>query len=251
MNLTAIGGGISRIRTKGAARRETLYDLLNGYVTTEGTIEPRPGTPRVALLPEGTKGLVGHDGQLHVFAHEALDDPLPEGFVVHVIAHPNAVADDPDYALAKIHFAEPFMRFLYVVAEFGNGDTYHFWLQLTGEWEAERIYRAGDIVEPTTPNGIAYRALRSEPANPAWAASVPRAIGDRIEPTEYNGYYYEVIDTIGAAPASGKTEPVWPTVEGAEVSEDAEGVIDTAPEVTYPTDVPVNDPRYNYRKYLG
>lgn len=247
MNLTAIGGGISRIRTKGVARRDTLYDLINGYVTTDGTIESRPGTVRDATLPAGTKGLTAHEGQLHVFASAVLEDPLPEGYVLHVITHPDAVAGDPDFELAKIHFAEPFMSFLYVVAEFANGDTYHFWLQTAGAWEASRVYMAGDIIEPTTPNGIAYRALRSDPPNPAWAPNVPRAIGDRIEPTEYNGFYYEVTDTIGASPASGSTEPAWPTSEGAEVAEDTEGVTDQQATVSYPgVDVPVNTNRYNY-----
>ncbi len=247
MNLTAIGGGISRIRTKGVARRDTLYDLLNGYVTSEGTIESRPGTVRHATLPTGTKGLAAHEGALHVFASEVPVDPLPEGFVLHVLAHPNAEPDDPDYDLARIHFAQPFMGFLYVAAEFANGDCYHFWLQSTGEWEAERVYMANDLVEPTDPNGIAYRPLRSDSPNPAWSPNAPRTVGDRIEPTEYNGYYYEVIDTIGGAPASGDTEPAWPAVEGAQIAEDTEGVSSETPQVSEPaTDVPVNDDRYNY-----
>lgn len=247
MNLTAIGGGIARGRIKGVARRDTLYDLLNGYVTSEGTVACRPGTTRVAQLPAGTKGLTAHEGVLHVFAHEIPEDEIPDGFVLHVIAHPNAVPDDSDFELAKIHFAEPFMGFLYVAAEFGNGDVYHFWLQSLGAWEASRVYRAGDIVEPTTPNGIAYRAVRMGAAYPAWAASVPRAENDRIEPTEYNGYYFQVIDTIGASPASGIVEPTWPTTEGAQISEDTEGVDDAVPTVSYPgVDVPVNTDRYTY-----
>ena len=36
--LTTIKSGINRLRTKGGARADTLYDLLNGYVTEAGTV---------------------------------------------------------------------------------------------------------------------------------------------------------------------------------------------------------------------
>lgn len=246
MNLTAIGGGITRLRTKGVPRRDTLYDLVNGFVTSDGTIEVRPGTVRHATLPAGTKGLTAHDGQLHVFAHEVPADPLPDGYVVHVISHPDAEPDDPDYELAEIHFAEAFMGFLYVAAEFANGDTYHFWLQTTGAWQANTVYDLGAVVEPTVATGIAYRALRMGAAYPSWAPNVPRAVGDRIEPTEYNGYYYEVVDTIGTAPASGTVEPDWVQIEGAQVIEDIEGVTGETAQATEPPAVliPFNIERY-------
>ena len=42
--LNALKAGISRLRTKGGPDPETLYDLVNGYVTQAGTVESRPGT---------------------------------------------------------------------------------------------------------------------------------------------------------------------------------------------------------------
>jgi hypothetical protein len=245
MNLTAVAGGLTRQRVKGAARRDTLYDLLNGYVTSEGTIVVRPGTVRSASVP-GTKGLTAFAGALHVFAHEVV--AVPAGYVLHVLSHPNAEPGDVsgDFAITEIHFAEPFMGFLYVAAEFGNGDVYHFWLQSLGAWQADHIYRAGDLVEPTVPTGIAYRAVRMGGAYPSWAPNVPRADGDFIEPTVYNNYYYEVVETIGASPASGTVEPTWPTTEGAQVVEDIEGVTGLAPGTTIPPfDVPLDAPRYS------
>ena len=42
--LTTAKGGINRLRDKGNASKDSLYDLLNGYVTQTNSIKPRPGT---------------------------------------------------------------------------------------------------------------------------------------------------------------------------------------------------------------
>lgn len=251
MNLTAIDGGIVRLRTKGGASPRSLYDLLNGYVTAARTVQVRPGTIRTASLPAGTKGLTAFDGELHVFSSSVI--VVPTGFVSHVLTHPeyfDGIASPGDYALAQIHFAEPFLGFLYVVAEFVNGDVYHFWLQSGGPWEANKIYRNGDIVEPTTPNGLAYQATRLSAPLPSWAANVPRADGDMIEPTTYNDYFYTVVDTVGANPASGATEPTWPEADGARVFEDTEGVLADGRGTTTPptTPTPTTDIRDRYER---
>lgn len=240
MNLTAVDGGIVRLRTKGAANPRTLYDCLNGFVTAARTVRVRPGTARVAQLPAGTKGLTAFDGALHVFAAESLT--VPAGFVLHVLSHPDA-DDDQIIALKEIHFAEPYLGFLYVVAEFVDASVYHFWLQSGGAWQANRVYRHGDIVEPTAANGIAYQATRLGSAHPSWAPGRPRSIGDVIEPTTFNNYYYTVVETIGANPISGATEPDWPQESGARVFEDTEGITDEEAGATEPpsTNVPTSE----------
>lgn len=230
--LTTVRGGINRLRTKGSAPNDSLYDLLNGYVTAAKTVVVRPGSFRVAQLPEETKGLVAFEGELHVFSDELVE--VPAGYVLHVIAHPNATTDVP-IAIEEINFAWPFMGYIYVSATFENGDTYHYWLQTGDEWQANTTYRFGDIVAPSTPNGFAFQAQRLTEPNVAWAPNVNRAIGDVIEPTVYNDFYYTVVDTEGANPRSGATEPVWPTADGAQVIEDADGSL-TAP--TTPTEMP-------------
>lgn len=219
--LQAIKGGISRLRTEGAARSDVLYDLLNGYVTAAQTVVVRPGTQRMAVLPSDTKGLCAFQGKLHTFSTtlQDLDDP----YVNHVITHP----EDSSLDLAKIHFAEPFMGFLYVVAEYVNGDVYHYWLQVGGEWQANTVYMFGAIVEPTTPNGLAYKATRLGSPNPVWTANTQRVEGDIVEPIVYNGYYFTVTEVDGDNPASGATEPAWPTSEGATV-EESETATDTS-----------------------
>lgn len=220
--LTVVKGGIDRLRTKGAALQDSLYDLLNGYVTERKTVVVRPGTFRDTALPAGTKGLTYFDGNLVVFAAQTV--AVPAGYKLYVITHPLAGATP--IAINKIYFAEPFMGFLYVVANFVGyiSDYYHFWLQEGAVWQANHTYKFGDIVAPSTPNGFAYQASRLGSANLKWAAGVQRALNDVIEPTEYNDFYYTAVSVQGTNPRSGSVEPEWPTEAGAQITEDADGL---------------------------
>ncbi len=221
--LTTVKGGINRQRTKGGALQDSLYDLVNGYISKSKTIVVRPGTARVYELPTNTagdgdtKGLMAFEGALHVFSHHEIS--VPDGVVLHVITNPTDVTSP----IAEINFAKPFMGFPYVVATFENGETWHFWLQSGDVWQADHAYKLGDIVAPSVPNGFAYQATRLLPASPPWAPNVQRAIGDVIEPTVFNNFKYTVVDTQGANPRSGTVEPTWPTDDGARINEDADG----------------------------
>jgi hypothetical protein len=55
----------------------------------------------------------------------------------------------------------------------------------------------------------------------------------------YNDFYYTVVDTQGTNPRSGSTEPTWPTEDGAQVFEDADGAADTPPSITETPDTSV------------
>ncbi len=244
--LTVIKGGISRLRVKGAAPPDVLYDLLNGYVTAEKTVRVRPGTFRRTVLPAITQGLVAFDGSRHVFASEPI--AVPTGYTLHVLVHPDFDGGTANpFTIQKIHFAAPFLGFLYVVAEFDVGDTgaesvFHYWLQSSGTWLADHVYKYGDVIEPTVPNGLAYQATRLGAPNISWAPRVPRTLGDVIEPTVYNDFFYTVVDTLGSNPASGTVEPVWPTADGARVSEDTDaGSAPPTVVTTPPTNQPGSD----------
>jgi hypothetical protein len=249
--LTTIRGGINRLRTKGGAKADILYDLLNGYVTEAGSVKVRPGTERDATLDPLTRGLCAFGGELHTFCHVAV--AVPEGYVLNILVHPEPTyqeyylgyADETAVPLEKIHFAEPFLGGLYVVAEFQDGATYHFWLQPGTEWQADTVYEAGDLVIPTTPNGLVFSASRFGDANPPWQPDEPRydGVGDAyaqsvVEPTEYNGFYYVCVETAGPNPRSALTEPVWPTFEGGTVIERT----DTGQPETAPIDSPTPPP---------
>lgn len=217
VQLNALKQGISRIRTKGGADPATLYDLVNGYVTIDGSVRSRPGTTKDVELPAGTKGLCAYNGGMVVFCHES-KTITDAGYTCETLTNPND-ASDP---IAEIHFAGPFLGYLYVVAEFESGDVFHYWLQGGETWAADTVYRSGDIVQPSTPNGLAYRASRMGSANPSWAPSVPRTVGDVVEPTVYNDYFYTVVEVNGTNPASGTLEPDWPTSDGAQVIENTD-----------------------------
>lgn len=248
--LTVLKGGINRLRDKGGARADWLYDLVNGYLTESGTVRVRPGTTRTETLDSATKGLVAFRGGFHVFSHGIVS--VPSGYTLHVLVSPESddTVDPPvTYTLTRIHFAKPMLGYLYVVAEFSNGGVWHYWLQQGTTWLASTMYKEGDLVQPTTPNGLAYAATRSGAPNPVWTAGKVRAVGDRVEPTVYNGFYYEVIDTAGATPASGEVEPEWPESAGATIEENTDTTPGTEPTpATDPGATPGSDvlDRYDY-----
>lgn len=245
--LTVLKGGISRLRAKGGARADSLYDLVNGHLTDEGTAIARPGTYRDYTLPVETRGLTYFNGGYHVFAAEVV--VVPAGFTLHVLVHPEFDPGEAVIPLKRIHFAEPMMGYLYVSAEFEDGTVRHYWLQNGTEWQANTMYREGDIVQPTVPNGIAFRATRYGPANPTWKAGTPRANGDIVEPTaeNTNGFYYTVVDTAGATPASGTVEPTWPAADGARVTESTDLTAEAqGADATDPTKTPGSDTTDRY-----
>lgn len=227
--LSTANAGMTRLRTKGNAAPATLYDCLNGYITLAGTIKPRPGTQTDIILPADTKGLTAHKCRLYVFSHIPQVTTNPDKYVVATLRHPV----DPTVPIQQIHFAAPFMGFLYVAAEFEDGNTWHYWLEELDEWSPNTDFQVGDRVFPSTENGYAYQATRPGSAYETWAANVERSVGDIVEPTVYNGYKYTVIGATGNNPASGAIEPDWPEESGAQVIEYAQGDDSTA--VTSPT----------------
>ena len=217
--LSTANAGMTRLRSKGNAAPNTLYDLLNGYITLSGTIKPRPGTQTDITLPAGTKGLVSHKCRLYTFSNVPTVTSNPDKYVVATLRHPI----DSTIALQQIHFAAPFMGFLYVAAEFTDGNTWHYWLEELDSWSASTDYFLGERVFPTTENGFAYQATRPGSPYPNWSADTQYAVNDIIEPSTYNGFKYTVIAATGTSPRSGSVEPDWPAEAGAQVIEYAEG----------------------------
>ena len=205
--------GINLLRSKGGASPRALFDLKNGYVTSKKTINAKPGSVNVASAP-GTKGGVGFENKIHVFAATpvVVSDPL---IVVNVLRHPTGGAA----GLLKIHRAFAYLGRLYVVAEFTDGVVQHYWLEAPSAWQANTAMAYGARVQPMTANGYYYE-LATVNSFPAWQANTEVAIGSVKQPTTANGFKYTVTATTGTAPIrTGNTEPAWPTVDGATVVE--------------------------------
>jgi hypothetical protein len=211
--LSKLNQGINRLQVKGGASPRQLYDLVNGYIDQSGSISPREGTIRNQVLTSATVGLCANNGIFNVFSTTL--QSVPSGYLDNLLIHPT----NPALGLLKIWFAKPFMGFLYVVAEFTDHSIFHYWLQSGGTWQANTVYKNGNIVTPTTPNGLAFQAQRNLAPNALWSPQTSIVLNQLIEPTEYNGYYFKAIAVSGASPHTGSSEPVWPVVENNTVQE--------------------------------
>jgi len=240
VTLSAVKAGITRLRTKGGASPDSLYDLANGYVTAARTIAPRPGSEVSVRLPEGTIGLALHDGVFQVFSDRALTG-MPPGYNLNVLSHPDRGLD-PAPELVRIWKAEPLLGGLYVVAEWSDDPDrgIHYWVRSVsaGNWKPNTIHMLNDYVTPTVPNGLAYSAHRLLDPDPVWEPDAERQIGDTREPSTFNGYKYVVVEVHGTPARSGSTEPRWEAREGALVIEEA----DVAPNAPPPQATPPSTP---------
>lgn len=244
MSVVTLGGlksGINRLREKGGASKDVLFDLVNGYVDASGSVRARPGTGVAYTLPAGTAGLCAFNGKLQVFAAAAVAN-MPADVVLNILRHP-----DPSFTgtIAEIHFAKPFKGALYVVAEFSDGNVYHYWLNQADAWAADKIYFDGDMVQPTAGNvGFVFTPTPSVQPD-AWQSDVKRAVGDVVVPTVANGFKYTVTEVTGDNPVSGDVEPDWIASDGAIVYEDVNATVpsDTSSGSTG-GDTGTTDPKY-------
>lgn len=227
-------GGISRLRDKGGASPETLYELRNAYVTTAKTIRQRPGMTTIFTLNPGTVGWVSYAGQYFVFASTFVAQPA--GVTCLVLKHPTLTG----LTLTKIHFAQTFLGRFYVAAEFSNSDIRHYWVTNAQGWVANTRYGYRQQVVPSAPNGFVYEAVNTD-STPLWTAGETVVIGTKRQPRTYSGLYFEVVSTTGTAPIlTSSTEPLWPLVEGEQIVEYSYG--GTTPPTTPPTPPPTYPP---------
>ena len=229
---------MTRLRSKGGASPESLWELYNGYVNASKIPQQRPSSIWKFQVPVGSKGLVFHKGVFYTFT--ALAVAAVAGSTNLVLRHPNGGFGG---TIKQIHFAQPFMGYLYVVAEFNAFATIpsiivHYWLQKPAKWLPNQRYNVNDMVQPAgAANGLYYVALQGKSPLPAWTPALRHKIGDGIQPTVYNGFVYYAIAIngkyaiagAGLEAPSGLVEPTWPTELNATVLEGASGAINTNP----------------------
>lgn len=220
--LSSLDAGMTRLRIKGGAAQDALYELTNGYVDASGAPVCRDGTRWSYTLPAGTVGCTAFAGKLHVFSQTPIT--LANSLYVNdVLVNPVAGYTG---TLKTIYFAKPFLGYLYVVAGFvdgsGNETVYHYWLQKPATWAANTVYGINAQVIPSPPNGFYYQA-QTQVSAPVWQPKTPYTIGTFVSPSTANGYIYECTAAIGTNPTSGATEPTWPTSPGAQVFETVQG----------------------------
>jgi hypothetical protein len=213
--LSVLQGGINRLRVKGNAAANSLYDLRNAYITNAGSIVPREGTQIATQLDSSTVGLAAANGTFNIFSSQYSTATLGSNFVLNVLSNPVNTSSSPQI----IWFAKPFMGFLYVVAQFTDSTVHHYWLQNDGTWTSNTDYTSASIVLPPTANGLAYQGVRDFPPNPLWTANTTVTSGSYIEPNTATGFCYQAIAVTGSPVHTGLSEPVWPTVAGGIVQE--------------------------------
>jgi len=242
--LNSSAAGMTRLRGKGGASPETLWELTNAYVTASKAIKQRPAVQFYTLFPPTSRGMTVFNGVMYTFTAHAVSNP--GSATVKVLIHPT-----PGFTgeLYRIHFAQPFMGLLYVVAEFDDHNIYHYWLQEPATWQPLTIYNVNDLVQPTVPNGFYYKAVINN-APPAWQPNTLYATGDLVQPTVYSGYSFLATNLLPSSPtSSGSVEPTWTTVPGGLVLESSSGNpsnVNTAPPTPPPTTPPGSQPGGKY-----
>jgi hypothetical protein len=247
--------GMTRLRNKGGASAETLYELTNAFVNADRMPQRRPGTVAYRTFSGAqqgkTHGLVAFSGKMYTFTIDpnarfvSAAPPAPQVDVV-LLVYPNQ--NPPGGVdIRQIHFAKIFMGYPYVTVEFTDGVLADYWLQNPAAWKGSTIYTANALVQPSVPNGYYYKAVQVQSGAPAWTPNLLHQIHDYVQPTVYNGFQYraELMDNqLGPIPAppnvpSGSVEPVWPTTDGATVLETTIGTpITASPPPTAPPATP-------------
>lgn len=231
VTLNAASAGMTRLRDKGGASPQSLYELTNCYISASRAPTQRPGVrlkaDMAALYPSSvglTKGLVAYRSQLYTFSASQISSSAPYNIVR--LIHPT-----PGFSgsISEIHYAKPFMGLLYVVAQFSDNGIYHYWLQNPEVWQTLDHYSINDLIQPTTANGYYYKATMLNPPN-AWQPNTLYSTLDTVQPTEANGFAYVAAQLYPTSPTSSTdTEPVWPTVALQVVIESTAGGTSTQP----------------------
>jgi hypothetical protein len=109
----------------------TLWNLVNAHITRGGDIERNKKFVEKYELPEGTFGLAKLGRQLYAFGSADLAGSMPIGVEYQRLIAPST----PD--MVRVLDAKAFDKLLYVIAEYDDGNIYHFYnATRVTEWDA-------------------------------------------------------------------------------------------------------------------
>lgn len=121
IDITDFKLGIDRRKSRVNGQPGSLWTLTNGVISRGGEVQRCKAFVPVFTVP-GTHGLGAVGGQLFVFGHlEGLS--VPAGVNYQRLVHPHNGA----LALTRVLDVEPFDGELYVIAEFSDGNVFHYY----------------------------------------------------------------------------------------------------------------------------
>lgn len=248
VTLNASKAGMTRLRDKGGASPETLYELTNAYINASRSPTQRPGTTWITQFSANTAGLVAFQGIFYAFTADITKVVSTGSYQVILLRHPT----NGSAQLKNIHYVSPFMGYMYVVAEFADGVIRHYWVQNPNAWQANTTYQTNTLVQPTSQNGYYYIAVSGSPP-PVWTPGTALNWNQTytVQPTVYNGVYYTSFSNTSITTATstapfhspaytGPNEPSWLTGVSSITFDIASGnpVVKTIPAPTPPPATP-------------
>lgn len=142
-------GGLDKRRLDETASGGTLIEAVNVHVTSGGELEKRAAFVSAYTLPAGTIGLASGD-TLYVFGHQTTPSGMPSGVTYQRLQHPDGTT-----ALSKILSHDTYAKKVYVVAEFADGDVYHYYDgTLVSGWYDGKARAAFDITGGTETSSV-------------------------------------------------------------------------------------------------
>lgn len=121
------GGGLDRRLSINSQDANKLWELKNAYITLAKRIKKRPGLKFVTSGLTGSFGLKAVSGALNVFcdAGSAFAAPVVAGLTITKVSL-NIPAGGS--VLNRIYYADLFQGYLYVVARYASGYTWHHYV---------------------------------------------------------------------------------------------------------------------------
>lgn len=139
ISINALKGGMDRRHKRISAEPGTLWTLTNGHLTRGGEIERSKKFVSKYALPASTYSMAGINGTLYVFG--SLPDPgVPVGVTYQRLQHPDGAT-----LMTKIMDWQPFDGKIYAVAQFADGNVYHYYDgAIVQDWIAGTV-RVGQV----------------------------------------------------------------------------------------------------------